>query len=136
MFNTKWVIFNSLTIFITVFLIQYYDIINTILFLDKTYVSFLTIGIYLAATGYLGYMGERANFEAVNFYGSRLTGIGLAGTIGAIMLMLFGVQDLAQFRQNILHEVAPVFITALFGIGLSTLLSLQVGICFGRYDSE
>lgn len=134
--NYKWLTFNSITAFIIAFSIQYYDAFNLLWTMDRTHVTLIILGIYGACTAYLGYAGDKANFEAVNFHAARLPHLGLIGTVTAIMLMLFGIHDVEQFRQHIVVEVAPVFITALFGIGLSYLLNYQVAICFNQYEVE
>jgi hypothetical protein len=51
-------------------------------------------------------------------------------------MMMDGAKDLEAFRANIMPELAPVFLTALFGIGSSYLMDMQIGSCFSQYEKE
>lgn len=134
--NYKWLTFNCVTLFIMAFLIQFYDALNLVLVMDKTHVTLGIAAIYVACSAYLGVMGEKANFKAVSYYCARLTGLGLIGTLTAIYMMMDGAGDLEVFRANIMTELAPVFLTALFGIGCSWLMDMQIASCFNQYEKE
>jgi hypothetical protein len=118
------------------FLIQFYDVFNLVWIMDKTHVTLGITAIYFLCSGYLGCMGDKANFKAVSYYCSRLPALGLIGTLTAIYMMMDGAKDLEAFRANIMPELAPVFLTALFGIGSSYLMDMQIGSCFSQYEKE
>ena len=134
--NYKWLTFNCVTLFIMAFLIQFYDAANLIWVMDKTHVTLAVLAIYATCSAYLGIMGDKANFAAVSYYCSRLTGLALAGTLVAIYMMMDGARDLEVFRANFVGELAPVFLTSLFGIAGNWLMDMQIGLCFGKYEKE
>jgi len=132
--NFKWLTFNCVSLFVAVFLIQFYDAAHLLWTLDKTHITLAILGIYMACSAYIGYMGEKADFKKVKFHSNRLTMWGLIGTMAGLILMFYGAADMEAFRNNILAEVGPVFLTGLFGLASSLALDIQIALCFDNYD--
>lgn len=129
----KWLIFNSVTTFVAIFLIQFYDAFNKLLILDHTYVTFVILGIYIVVSGYIGIFRERANLEIIRFNANMLPLIGMAGTLIAVMTVLNQAQQnnatsLAEF-----HGLYAIFITTLFGVVFMGLAKYQAAMVLGDY---
>lgn len=87
-------------------------------------------------TIYLGILREKANFSFVHFISSRLTSIGLVGTVIGIMLLMSSVGnlDLANLKAVVtplFHGMGTLLVTTLFGMLFSVLLDFQVALVFG-----
>jgi hypothetical protein len=133
--NYKWLTFNCVSLFVLAFLVNYYDAATFIWTKDKTHITLVILSLYAACSAYLGYKGgEPEAMKKVRFHLNRFTMLGLMGTMAGLILMFFGASDLDAFRQNILSEVGPVFLTGLFGISASYILDYQIALCFGNYD--
>lgn len=131
----KYLIFNSTTAFIVAYLVYFHDAFNFLLKIDPTYVTFLILSIYTICTIYLAF-GK--NLKPIKFIASRLTGIGLVGTVIGIM-MLFGEVGHLQ-PDNIIEPLfmgmSTVLVTTLFGIASNLLLVFQLAFVFGEVDSD
>lgn len=131
----KYLIFNSATAFIVAYLVYFYDAFFFLLNADPTYVTFLIVGIYTACTAYLAF-GK--NIQLVKFIASRLTGIGLVGTVIGIMMLFKDVGHLSpdNIIEPLFHGMGTVLITTLFGIGGNLLLVFQLAFAFDEVDTE
>jgi hypothetical protein len=132
--NYKWLTFNCVSLFIMAFLIQFYDAANFIWTMDKTHITLVILALYVTCSAYLGIMGDKINFKKIRFHLNRFTMWGLIGTMTGLILMFMGADDMEAFRQNILTEVGPVFLTGLFGLASSIALDYQIALCFDNYD--
>lgn len=131
----KYLIFNSATAFIAAYLVYFYDAFNYLLYADPTYVTFGILAIYTMCTVYLSF-GK--NIQLVKFIASRLTGIGLVGTVVGIMLLFREIGHLSpdNIIEPLLHGMGTVLITTLFGIGGNLLLVFQLAFAFDEVDTE
>jgi hypothetical protein len=132
--NIRYVVFNSACAFAVAYFAYFHGAFSLLMQYEKTHVSLLILAIYVACTLYLGVKGQAANFAAINFQRLEMTALGLLGTIVGFILMFSHAGDLATFKANMLMELAPVFLTGAFGVGLSWLLGQQVSLCYGRYE--
>ena len=103
---------------------------------DPTRFSFLITGIYVITTIYLGIRRQFSNFPLVQFISSRLTSIGLIGTVIGIMLLMMGVgsSNLTELKEVVgplFHGMGTLLVTTLFGMMFSVLLDFQIAFVFG-----
>jgi len=134
--TTRWVIFNSVSVFILAYLYEFYSIFGVVSSMDPTMVTSLIFSIYLGCTFYIGWNGFDSNFRAVRFIGSKLTGIGLIGTVAGIMILLREASTLApdDVIGPLFRGMGTVLITTLFGVAFNLLLAFQIAFCFEEYD--
>lgn len=133
---TRWIVFNSISAFVVFYLWEFYSVFSVVAGMDPTFVTSLIFAIYLLCTLYLGYMGWDSNLPAVRFIASRLTGIGLVGTVAGIMLLLSGASSLppTDVIGPLFHGMGTVLITTLFGIMFNLILNFQIAFVFEEYD--
>ena len=131
----KYLIFNSATAFIVAYLVYFYDAFNYLVSADPTYVTFLILGIYTACTVYLAF-GK--NLKLVKFIASRLTAIGLIGTVIGIMMLFQESAHLApdDVIEPLFKGMGTVLITTLFGIGGYLLLVFQLAFVHNELDDD
>lgn len=124
----KWLIWNSMTAFIAVYLVQYYGALNWLLANDPTHISIIISVIYVFVSGYIGYGTLRSiNKKNVDFASHQLMGLGLIGTVIGMML-IFGSLDTTNIKEvipKLMHGIATAQITTLFGLGSAFLISVQ-----------
>lgn len=131
--NYKWLIFNSFSAFVAAFLIQYYDAINYLLSLDHTYVSFIVLAQYIAICTYLGFKQEDSNFMAVRSYANLLPLVGMAGTLLAVMMVIFEAQTIGAKNIGDYHGLYSIFVTTFFGVFFLGLTKYQLALVYGEY---
>lgn len=138
---TRYAIFNSLFLFGLAYSIYFFDAFNWLLHADPTRFTFLILLVYLVCSVYLGLKRELSNFKLIKWLATRLTAIGLVGTVVGIMMLLasIGGMDLADVQdvtRPIFAGMATCLLTTLFGMSLSLLLEFQMAYVFRTYDND
>lgn len=132
-YKTRFAIFNSITVFIAAYLIQFHGALAFVLAADPTRVTLLIVGLYAVCTVYMGWKGHDSDFDLVRFVGSKFTLIGLAGTVIGMMLLFHGMTNVATLLP-LFEGMAVVLITTLFGIVATIMLAFQTAFVFRVYD--
>lgn len=130
------VLFHSLSAFITAVLIYFYDFGNFLLTHDKTKVTFVILAVYFACSLYLAWKREAANFAAIEFQRTELTGLGLLGTIIGLAFLALGSADIEAFKANVVSDLAFIFLPSGFGVAFSALLGQQLSLVYGVHKSH
>lgn len=138
---TKFVIYNSVIIFIIAYASYFYNGLELLLEYDVSRFTFLIMGIYAISSIYLGIKGRLANLNLLSFISERLTGIGLVGTVIGSMVLLHmlgtsNMTDASQIIVPLFKGFATVMVTTLFGMLFSLLLDFEVRFVFGTEHPE
>lgn len=137
----KYVLFNSVFVFVVAFLTYFYGAFNMLYEYDITRVSFLILGIYAASTIYLGIKRNSANLAFIHFISNRLTSLGLVGTVIGIYLLLHAVgttnlSDISQVVPPLFKGMSTVLVTTLFGMLFSILMDFQIAFVYGNNNED
>lgn len=137
----RFSIFNSVMAFIVAYLVYFHDAFNLLLQYDLTKFSFFIFGIYVLLTAYIGIARYRVNERVVHFISTRLTSIGLVGTVIGIMILMHtvGVANLTNVSDIVSHlflGMSTVLITTAFGMTFSLLTDYQMLYVLGDISND
>lgn len=125
----RWIVFNSVTVFIAAFLIQYHDAVGWLLKNDTTHLSFLITGVYVCIVGYFGYsiFKETVNPRLYNWVARMLLVVGLIGTLIGMREVFASVSfsDLKTALTQLALGIGIAQTTTLLAITFGGLLELQ-----------
>jgi hypothetical protein len=137
----RWLVFNSFTVFITAYLVQYYDGFTWLGNSDPTKISFAILLFYVMISGYIGYGASgRCDVRSsiVKHVSTSLVGLGLIGTVIG-MMHIFGSLDVSDFKQvipELMRGIATAQVSTLFGLSSAWLISQQYFLVFGRPEDD
>ena len=124
-----WIVFNSVTTFVAVYLIRYYDAIEWLMKNDTTHLSFVLASVYVYFSGHLGYSIFKGaiNPSLYNWVARMLLVVGLIGTLIG-MREVFASVSFSDLKSALVQLAAGIGIaqtTTLLAISFGGLLELQ-----------
>lgn len=141
----RYLLFNAVSLFIVIFLVQYYDAFNWLLANDPTRVSLLISALYCGCVAYLlpAVLGRSSDVvkdvKRVSFVGKSLMGIGLIGTVIGMMHIFATIgftSDIKAATPQLMLGVGTAQITTLFGLSSALLVSYLNFFVFGDTEDE
>lgn len=135
----KWLVFNSLSLFVAAYGLVYYDGLNWMINNDPTRISLAIAVGYVLSSMYLGLgiFSKKDTVPVLKHIGSSIMGLGLIGTILATFWLfqdIHGVSDTKQMILIVLNGIGTAQITTLFGLGGAWLLDQQRAFVLGVKD--
>lgn len=135
----KWLIFNSVTVFVIAYLWQYYDAINWVLNNDHTHISLIIAGVYALVSAYIGYKvfrGKSVDGSITSYASQTVLALGLIGTVAGLKMVFGGINftDTASAIVTIMTGLATAQTATLFGLSSAVLISFQKFFVTGKAD--
>lgn len=131
----------SLANIVALFWLVYFDMIEWLLKVDITYLSFLIIGLYVITSFFLRKEANSTKplsekFDVHMYVASNLTAVGLLGTVIGLMIAVYAMSGLAidvenqksiiDLMQKMFNALGTSLITTIVGLICSLLLKLQI----------
>jgi len=132
----RWLIFNSVTAFIVVYLLYYLNAFSWLLTNDPTHLSLVIASVYVLVSSYLGYGTFKGRLDAgfLNWVPTMLLGLGLIGTVIGFKIV-FGAVNFSDIKTAIIELVEGMSIattTTAMALSAGWLLDLQTWFVTGR----